>query len=430
MTTMSGASGRPPAEDRWGVGRRWLSSTLLRQSSLFTSTNLAIILMGGVASALLARVFTTSEFGAYSFASALLVFSAGFFEFGLFMPAARLVAKEPEAGQRDIAGAAIVAFVPVGLSFSVLIFLLSFVVDGLFRVHAGGILRVAALLAFAVPFGQLAEWLSVGTGRLHRYSLVTFVAQLLFVALLAAAIRSSWRVSPAGVVTMQLAAITIGWFGFALWLQPRFRDVGVRIRQLGAGARDYGIQVYVGRILSVGTYNLDVPLLGAFSNPPSVGFYVLASAIAGASGMPAMAFATALFRDLANEPTIARRWLLISVALAAASTVVAWILAGPFVRIAFTERYAPAAALVVPLAAAAGVRGVTSLYNSFLSAHGLGKDLRNAGIALTVSNLILNFALIPPFGAAGAAWASLLALVVNLAAHLAGYSRYVRRVPA
>jgi O-antigen/teichoic acid export membrane protein len=146
--------------------------------------------------------------------------------------------------------------------------------------------------------------------------------------------------------------------------------------------------------------------------------------------MPAMAFATALFRNLANRPLIERRWLLVSVGLATASTIIAWLLAGPFVRSVFTERYAPAAALVVPLAAAAGVRGVTSLYNSFLSAHGLGKELRNAGIALTVSNLILNFALIPPFGAAGAAWASLLALIVNLIAHLAGYRRYQRGLPA
>jgi len=430
VSVASGPAAEPPAESRGVPARRWLSSALVRQSALYTSTNLAISVMGAVASALLARHFDTSEFGAYSFAMAFLGFSAGFFEFGLFMPVARLSSAEQAEGQSEIAGAAFLTFVPVGLSFSLLILLLSFEVDGLFRVHASSILRIAALLAFAYAFGQLAQWLAVGAGRLHLYSLATFGAQVLFVVLVLVNLLVSWPLSPAGAVTLQLAAMGLGWLAFALWLRPTFRNLRLRLDQLLAGAREYGVQVYIGRILSIGTYNMDVLMLGALFMPSAVGFYVLAGAIAGASGMPAMAFATALFRNLANRPLIERRWLLVSVGLAIASTVVAWLLAGPFVRIVFTERYAPVAALVVPLAAAAGVRGVTSLYNSFLSAHGLGKELRNAGIALTVSNLILNFALIPPFGATGAAWASLLALVVNLVAHLAGYRRYQRGLPA
>jgi O-antigen/teichoic acid export membrane protein len=429
VSVVSGPAAKPPAEGGWVQARHhWLSSALVRQSALYTTTNLAISALGAVASALLARLFSTSEFGAYSFALAFLAFSALFFEFGLFMPVARLASAEPAKGQGEIAGAVFLTFVPVGLSFSLLILVLSFLVDGLFQVHVGGILRIAALLAFAYPFGLLAQWLAMGAGRLHVYSLATFGAQLLFVGLVLVNLLVSRPLSPAGAVTLQLAAMGLGWFAFALWLRPTFRNLRLRLHQLLAGAREYGLQVYIGRILSMGTYSMDVLMLGALFMPAAVGFYVLAGAIAGASGMPALAFATALFRNLANRPLIERRWLLVSVGLATASTIIAWLLAGPFVRSVFTERYAPAAVLVVPLAAAAGVRGVTSLYNSFLSAHGLGKELRNAGIALTVSNLILNFALIPPFGAAGAAWASLLALVVNLIAHLAGYRRYRRGI--
>jgi O-antigen/teichoic acid export membrane protein len=96
------------------------------------------------------------------------------------------------------------------------------------------------------------------------------------------------------------------------------------------------------------------------------------------------------------------------------------------IRLAFSPRYAPAAALVLPLALAQAVRGVTSLYNTFLSSHGRGRQLRNTSFVLTGSNLIFNFALIPPFGAAGAAWASLAALVVNLAAYVVFYRRTLR----
>ncbi len=46
--------------------------------------------------------------------------------------------------------------------------------------------------------------------------------------------------------------------------------------------------------------------------------------------------------------------------------------------------------------------------------------------SIAISNLIFNFALIPPFGATGAAWASVLALLVNYVAYLIYYRRYVR----
>jgi len=42
---------------------------------------------------------------------------------------------------------------------------------------------------------------------------------------------------------------------------------------------------------------------------------------------------------------------------------------------------------------------------------------------LALSNVAFNFALIPRFGAQGAAWASLLALGVNFLAHVYFYRR-------
>ena len=82
---------------------------------------------------------------------------------------------------------------------------------------------------------------------------------------------------------------------------------------------------------------------------------------------------------------------------------------------------------MVPLALAQAFRGVTTIYNAFLAAHAVGRALRTAGAVLTASNLVLNLLLIPPYGATGAAWASVLALVANLAAHVFGYRRYLAR---
>jgi O-antigen/teichoic acid export membrane protein len=126
---------------------------------------------------------------------------------------------------------------------------------------------------------------------------------------------------------------------------------------------------------------------------------------------------------MARANAIARDWLAISIIVGSLTSIAAWLLAEPVIRVLFSARYVQAAGLVLPLALAQLVRGVTGIFNTFLSGHGRGKDLRNAGFVLTGSNIALNFALIPPFGAQGAAWASLLALAANFVAHVVFYRR-------
>jgi O-antigen/teichoic acid export membrane protein len=98
------------------------------------------------------------------------------------------------------------------------------------------------------------------------------------------------------------------------------------------------------------------------------------------------------------------------------------------IPVALTPAYLPVAALLPPLAAASAVRGVTAFYNTFLAAHARGRELRDVALLLTAANVVANAALIPPFGAAGAAWASLIALTINLLAHRAAYLRVVRAI--
>ena len=58
---------------------------------------------------------------------------------------------------------------------------------------------------------------------------------------------------------------------------------------------------------------------------------------------------------------------------------------------------------------------MTSIFNTYLGAQGRGRELRNAAVVLTVSNLVLNIALIPTYGITGAAVAwSVSVLVQNL----------------
>jgi O-antigen/teichoic acid export membrane protein len=208
-----------------------------------------------------------------------------------------------------------------------------------------------------------------------------------------------------------------------------FSGARIYVREILRDARRFGLNMYAGRVLSMGTYNMDALMLGAFAGARQVGYYAIAGSIATATGLPMNGMTAALFPRMTRKRELADRWLLTAAGTSIVVLVVAVGLAGPVIRMVFSDRYAPAIALVGPLVLAQGIRSVTSVYNGFLAAQGRGRELRNAAFVLTASNVVLNFALIPPYGAMGAAWASVAALVANLFAHHVGYRRYIGAGP-
>jgi O-antigen/teichoic acid export membrane protein len=397
----------------------------LFQASLFTSSNLAVSLLGIVTTAILARHLSTSAFGSYTFSISFLQLVAMVFEFGLFASAARLVTLSSGQDGRETVGAALLLYLPVGALYCISVFALSFGVNGWFHAEAGSALRIAAPVAIAIPATLLVQQLAQGVDRLHVASITTFILQVVLFCLLVLLVRFDESFTLVAAVVVRCVAVLVAVIVALAWLRPLFSRAKYRVTEIIQHTARYGFEVYLGRLLSIGTYNMDVLMIAALANSRSVGFYSLAGSIAAAAGLPVMGMSTALFATMARQSQIRSRWLVLASAVGAVSAAFAWIFAGSFIDLVFSHRYAPAAHLVAPLALAQAVRGLTSVYNTFLFAHGRGRQLRNAGFALAASNLIFNFALIPPFGAIGAAWASLAALIINLGAHVVFYRRSV-----
>jgi O-antigen/teichoic acid export membrane protein len=410
-----------------GARRRRVSSLLqsptARQAAIFTCSGLLTNALAVVSTAILTRNLGPNMFGSLAFATSLLAFVALLFEFGLFVPAARLAAVADTEIRPTVVGAALVLYIPIGIAFSATIFGLSFFVDDWFHVTAGHALRVAAPLAIVFPFLFVLQQLAQGVSRLHIASITTVLAQLFLVGLLGLWLGVGGQLNTSNALFLRALGFLVAALCGALWLRPAFRGARHWMPKLVRQAREWGFQQAIGRLFSIGTYNMDVIMLGFWATPRSVGLYVLAGSLATASGFPVMGLASALFGRMAREAAIARRWIIIASAVGAGCALFAWLIAEPVIRLFFSARYAAAAGLVLPLAVAQCVRGVTTIFNTFLSAHAHGGALRNAGLVLTVSNLAFNFALIPPYGARGAAWASLLALVANLIAHVFFYRR-------
>ncbi len=359
---------------------RLATSPVTNRVAVFVGADILTIALGGGVTLLLARSLSTSRYGSYSFATAALAFAAMFFEFGLFLPTARRLAQD--RGQPgETVGAATAAYLPVGLAF---------------------------------------------VGRVRLYSLTRTTARAAAVVGLGGLLLTGHRLSVALALAVESGALLLAWTAYTLRLRPAYRNLAPQVRGFMREARQYGFQVYVGRVLSTGTYNMDTLMVAALTDARSVGFYALANAIAYPVALPGAGLGAALFPRMAREPRLDRSCLLGAGLLSLAAAGAACVLVRPFISLVVGSAYLPVVGLLPPLALAASVRSVTSIYNSFLAGHARGVELRNAALVLTCSNLVLNFGLIPPFGAIGAAWASLVALLLNLAVHMASYRRVVR----
>lgn len=399
---------------------------MLRQSLVYTALTATASLLVAAASALLARGMTTSEFGSFAFCLSFLQLAGLLFEFGLFVPASREAARQRGSESRRLLGGAFVGFIPIAGLFALTVFGASFVVDDLFNVEAGSALGLSAPLAFVFPFAFVALQLAQGTGQLGAYAVALAGGHALFIVLLVAAGAPGADLEPTMALLLRVASLLAAGAFLAAWLRPVFAGATARARDLVRQARDWGFRVYVGRVLSTGTYQLDVLMLGALTDARQVGFYTLAAAIANAIFLPANGLAVSLFRRMAKQSRIDRAWIVWTAILGLVGTAAVSLLADPFIRLVFSARYIAAGDLVLPLALAAAVRGVTTIFNSFLAAQARGRELRNAAVVMSGGNVILNFALIPPFGAPGAAWASFVALLANLIVHALYYRRTVK----
>jgi O-antigen/teichoic acid export membrane protein len=430
MTRTARAQSAPqpaPAVPRW---RRLVGSRVVGQAAVYAAASGLAMGLGGIARIILARDLAPPDFGTFAFSVSFLMLTALVFDFGLMDSAARRLARTEARARPELVGASVATFAPMAVAFGLLVFGLSFVVDDVFHADAGSGLRAVSPLAFVYAFTAVGEQIAKGADRLHVFSLSHLAGRVALVAALLALSISGAHYGSTLALAVNSATLLLAVVIFVVWLRPVFRRAVDHARAFLADTRDWAFQLYLGRLFSIGTYNMDILMVAAFADRESTGFYALAAALTGILGLPVVGLGAALFPRMAHEPEIDQDSVLAAAAIGLVGVGLVWLAAPAAIDLVFSAAYAPVAALAVPLALAQGVRGVTTIYNTWLSAQGRGRDLRNTGFILAAFNLALNFALIPPFGAKGAAWASFVALVANLIAHVAYYRRAQREAAA
>lgn len=380
--------------------------------------NFAAQVSGFVIMVVLARRLTPGEIGSYAFALGLVGYFAIPANFGVTGLAIRDLAQRPHEA-RELMGAVTTLQLAVGfLPYLVLVALAPVLaVDEASR----SILPIVGL-GFVIE-GLSFSWVLYGGSRFVTLAVARVAGAIAFAvgALVFvqpgpdAVLRFGW-VTLAGIAATALMT-------FVVVLRHRGRPVLVSTpRQLARRFRA-GVPLGVAAVMISIYYTLDSVMLGYFKDTATVGQYAVAYKIPLAVITIAALWGSVLFphaSDLAQrDRETLRRHLqafasiacIVSFPLLAGSLVIG----GDLMPALFGPRYAPAGTPFVLLMVAAALIVVTINYGTTAIAIG---DERHYAIGVTLAaatNVVLNLALIPPFGMVGAAAATIAAEVVVFA---------------
>ncbi len=390
-----------------------LTSQLGRKAALYSGAMAINALLGVYVYIMLTRLLSVEAFGMYSFAIAFFLLSGMFFDFGIAPAGMRLMATGTEERERSTTrGALFLLSAGIGVLYVGTVAIASFVVDAFIRPGAGGMLLLAAPLAIVYPLQEMVLSIAQGESRMAALSLATVLPRLLFVGALALLAAPVISVETAIIMTLLCIGVSVA-VGIAL-LRPRFHETQSGLARVMKEVREFGRDVYAGRIVDGLTVGLDKIILTWLHGPAINAYYSIALTMSMPIGIGSKALSHSAYRRFASEPRIPRNILLASLAWSVIGGLLIALGGVVLVPLFFTSSYNPALAVLPLLALGAALAAANHPFHAYLAARRHGRAIRIMSMTTSGINVALNFTLIPFLGMTGAAIAFITTYAVNI----------------
>jgi O-antigen/teichoic acid export membrane protein len=365
------------------------------------------------------KIADTTTFGKYSYVLTITAYIAVFFGFGFNDGLMNLVVNyKDEAKSRELCGLGFLINAVFSILYSITVFIYGILDKGV------------ALNFFIIIFSQsiimndLLNRMSISQKRTDLILLNNFLIYST-ILLLYILIDTNYINYLAMYFLIFFIYTNLLYF---IGLKPKFNNLKKNYQELLGRVKDYGFNVYIGRMASMSTYDLDKLMLRAFSPIEYVGFYNLGLSCTSPITMFSDSIMCILFKDMADEDKIKKKvivvnttWLFVVSILFA--TVGKWIF--PMI---FSAKYKYVADCFVELGILAFFRGLYVPYNNFLAVKGYGKYMRNTAFILTGADIVFNSLLIPKYQMKGAIWATIISLIADNIAHYYYYKKAVKDI--
>ncbi len=308
----------------------------------------------------------------------------------------------------------------------------SLIEQGLFPDLSLGLVVLSGVLVLTRVMVATAKSCSQGSDDLRGANRVIFMEEFNFLpayGLVWAVGGRGFTAVVLGLLLADLATLSLAWG--RLIRRRFFAEAAPPSWGLARIIVAYGLRAQLGGVISLMNLRLDFILLTVLTGPAVLGVYAVASKFAELVRIPGMSLTYVLYPRFAREGRAeaarnARRLLPKAGLLTAAAVVPLWLAVGFVIPRIYGSEFSPAVVPARIILLGLVLDGVGSVVTGFL--YGVGRPGLNSwamavGLAATV---VLDFALIPPFGAVGAAIASAVAyLMVSIA--LVGFFWWVGR---
>lgn len=232
-----------------------------------------------------------------------------------------------------------------------------------------------------------------------------------------------------GLLGADLLTLVWGWARLAR--RGLFKDAGRPSWGLTRSVASYGLRAQIGGIMTLLNLRLDFIILTVLTGPAVLGVYAIASKFAELVKVPGLALTYVLYpqysRDSTAKTTAAARRLIPRAGVGVAAMVIPlWLICGWLIPALYGSRFdsavLPARIILLGLVLE-GVAAVISAYLYGVARPGLNSCAVGVGLIVCV---VLDLALIPPFGSTGAAVASAVTYLTTTFALIACF-RWVTR---
>lgn len=365
-----------------------------RNTAILYASSLISVVVGVCVSVLNTRNLAPAEYGDVRYVNNIFQFVASLLLFGYFVSGARLLALARDTvSQRRMKGA-LVAILGVAVAAAMLAAVLCYFAH---RLWLDG--RVAALFIYCLPicyYPVLQNYVNnvfQGDNSIVGLSVVRALPGILYLGG-GIVVYSMTEATPLLMLLLQNGVIVAVAAVAIICTRPSFSRLGEAFRELRQENRHYGLHVYVGSVMAVSLSYLAGITLGIFNDDNvDVGFYTLALTIATPLTLLPSIVGTSYFKRFANEDRIDSKVLRYTLLISVSSYLLFAALITPVVGLLYDESYSAVAGYAVLLAIGTTAHGVGDMFNRFLGAHGLGKQLRNGavlcGAVLVAGNIIL-----------------------------------------
>lgn len=410
-----------PAEI-WTMVKKQRSKQVI---SLYTSLVLGLF-ASIISSAIVTRLLGPAAFGDLKFVQNICQFVVVFVTFGFFYSGSRLVASREHAHRKQqVIGAMVILGIGISLLFIMILFFGSWLENRIFHNNLGYIFRVFAPLLFIYPFEQFCENMLAGDNKIYNLSFFRLGPKI---AYLLSCLGWHYGVSHLTVNSsfgLYLASMAI-FILFAIFrLKPVFAESKENLRIVWNENKTYGFPVFIGALASVASAQLGGLSIGYFINNTNVGYFNLAITATLPLTLIPSTIGTTFFKEFANMSRMPFKVIYFTLVLSAVALIGFMLLIKPLVLLIYTRNYLPVVPLAYYTAVGSTLQGYGDFYNRFISAHGRGRDLRNASFAISFFNIIGYTFIVYFFGVTGAAITKIMAGLVYLAMMIYSYNNYV-----